>query len=43
MEEKPPSALMNFYLRRVMKKIVVPKPGRVPRAQARKEHRSHQT
>jgi hypothetical protein len=39
MEEKISSALMSYYLRRVMRKIVVPKPGRVPRAQAQKEHR----
>jgi hypothetical protein len=40
MEEKSPSALMNYYLRRVIKKIVVPKPARAARAQARKDHRS---
>jgi hypothetical protein len=34
------SALMNYYLMRVMRKIVVPKPGRATRARVRKEHRS---
>ncbi|HVP96862.1 hypothetical protein [Methanoregula sp.] len=39
MEEKAPSALMNYYLRRVIARIVVPRPVRVTRAQGRREHR----
>jgi len=34
------SALMNYYLKRVLAKIVVPKPARVNREKERKGHRS---
>jgi len=35
MEERATSALMTFYLRRVIAKMVVPKPVRAKRAQKR--------
>ena len=34
------SVLLKYYVRRVVSKIIVPKPARACRAQERKEHRS---
>jgi hypothetical protein len=40
MEEKTSSALMNYYLRRVIAKMVIPKPARAKRAHERNESHS---